>query len=165
MINDKHMVNDGLNDKCENNQKTTWTYNQGVILGGLTALYKADHHSSLLVEANGIAEAALSNLTDSQGILHDTCEPKCGADGTQFKGIFVRNLRALDEISRRPRYRSFVMTNADSIWSQTRPPDYHLGEVWAAPFGNADASTQSSALDALVTAAQLARGSHLNSPL
>jgi len=165
MINDKHLVNDGLSDKCENNQKTTWTYNQGVILGGLAALYKADHNSSLLVEANGIAEAVLSNLTDSQGILHDTCEPKCSADGTQFKGIFVRNLRALDEISPRPRYRSFVMTNADSIWSQTREPDYHLGEAWAAPFGNADASTQSSALDALVTAGQLAKGSHLNSPL
>ena len=94
MINEKRLVNDGLNDKCENNQKTTWTYNQGVILGGLTALYKANGDSSRLPEARRIAEAALSNLTDTQGILHDSCEPKCGADGTQFKGIFVQIGRA-----------------------------------------------------------------------
>ncbi len=164
MINDKHLINDGLNNKCANNRATTWTYNQGVVLGGLTALYRADRDSSLLHEANTIAEAALSNLTDPQGILHDSCEPKCGADATQFKGIFVRNLRALNEASPQARYSSFVLTNAASIWSQTHPPEYHLGEVWTAPFGTADASTQSSALDVLVTAAQISKGSHLNTP-
>jgi predicted alpha-1,6-mannanase (GH76 family) len=157
MINEHHLVNDGLTAKCENNQKTTWTYNQGVILGGLAALHKANHDPSTLIEAKAIAEAALSNLTDTQGILHDSCEPKCGADGTQFKGIFVRNLRALDAIAPQSQYSRFVLTNADSIWSQTQPPDYHLGEVWTAPFGAADASSQSSALDALVAAAQMSR--------
>ena len=160
MINDKHLVNDGLTSKCENNQKTTWTYNQGVILGGLTALHAANHDAAVLVEANSIAEAAISSLSDTQGILHDTCEPKCGADGTQFKGIFVRNLRTLDEASKKPRYRSFVLANAASIWSQTHAPDYHLGEVWAAPFAASDASTQSSAIDALVTAAQMSKREH-----
>ncbi|HEX4320065.1 MAG TPA: glycoside hydrolase family 76 protein [Acidobacteriaceae bacterium] len=160
MINDKHLVNDGLTAKCENNQKTTWTYNQGVILGGLAALHTANHDASALTEANSIAEAAISSLTDAQGILHDTCEPKCGADGTQFKGIFVRNLRALDEASPKPRYSKFVLTNAASIWSQTHAPEYHLGEVWAAPFAASDASTQSSALDALVTAAQMSKREH-----
>lgn len=158
MINSAHLVNDGLNDKCENNRKTTWTYNQGVILGGLAALHRADRDPSLLVAANGVAEAALSNLTDAQGILHDSCEPKCGADGTQFKGIFVRNLRALDEVSPRPRYNRFVLTNAASIWSQTRPGEYRLGEVWTAPFGAPNASSQSSALDVLVSAARISRG-------
>jgi predicted alpha-1,6-mannanase (GH76 family) len=157
MINKDHLVNDGLTASCENNQKATWTYNQGVILGGLAALSKANQDPSLLAEAKAIAEAALSHLTDAQGILHDSCEPKCGADGTQFKGIFVRNLRALDEIDPQQRYSRFVLANAKSIWSQTHPPDYHLGEVWTAPFGAADASTQSSALDALVAAAEISR--------
>ena len=160
MINDKHLVNDGLTSKCENNQKTTWTYNQGVILGGLTALHAANRDAAALAEANSIAEAAISSLSDAQGILHDTCEPKCGADGTQFKGIFVRNLRTLDEASKKPRYRNFVLANAASIWSQTHAPDYHLGEVWAAPFAASDASTQSSAIDALVTAAQMSKREH-----
>ena len=153
MINDKHLVNDGLNASCENNGKTTWTYNQGVILGGLAALSRVDRDPSLLTEAGRIAEATLENLADAQGILHDRCEPKCGADGTQFKGIFVRNLRALEEVRPQPGYRHFVLTNAASLWSQVRPPEYRLGEVWAAPFGAADASSQSSALDVLVTAA------------
>jgi predicted alpha-1,6-mannanase (GH76 family) len=95
----------------------------------------------------------MSTLTDAQGILHDTCEPHCGADGTQFKGIFVRNVRMLDRTGpRKTVYKSFIQANADSIWSQTQAPDFLLGEVWTAPFGAADASTQSSALDALVAA-------------
>jgi predicted alpha-1,6-mannanase (GH76 family) len=96
MINSKNLVNDGLTSKCENNGRTTWSYNQGVVLGGLAALARADHNPSVLSMANTIARATLSNLTDSQGILHDSCEPRCGADGTQFKGIFVRNLRVLN---------------------------------------------------------------------
>ena len=157
MINKDHLVNDGLTASCENNQKTTWTYNQGVILGGLTALHRANYDPATLTQARAIAEAAIAHLTDVQGILHDSCEPKCGADGTQFKGIFVRNLRALDAADPQAQYSRFVVTNADSIWSQTHPPDYHLGEVWTAPFGAADASSQSSALDALVAAAQMSR--------
>ena len=38
MINAQNLVNDGLNGHCANNGGTTWTYNQGVILGGLALL-------------------------------------------------------------------------------------------------------------------------------
>ena len=34
------LVNDGLTAGCQNNGRTTWTYNQGVILGGLAALHQ-----------------------------------------------------------------------------------------------------------------------------
>ena len=40
MINSENLVNDGLDAACHNNHRTTWTYNQGVILGGLTVLAK-----------------------------------------------------------------------------------------------------------------------------
>jgi predicted alpha-1,6-mannanase (GH76 family) len=153
MINKSHLVNDGLNGNCENNGRAIWTYNQGVLLGGLAALSKIDRNPSLLRTANGIAQATISTMTDSQGILHEACEPHCGADGTQFKGVFVRNLRMLDRADPgKTAYKSFIQTNADSIWSQAQAPDFHLGEVWAAPFGATDASTQSSALDVLVAA-------------
>jgi predicted alpha-1,6-mannanase (GH76 family) len=154
MINASHLVNDGLDAKCANNQKTTWTYNQGVIVGALSELSHSDHDPALLVAAKSIAEAALSApaLIDAKGILHEPCEPNCGGDGSQFKGIFARNLRALEAVAPIPRYKQFVAANADSIWSGAHPPDYHLGLIWTAPFGPADASTQSSALDILVSA-------------
>lgn len=164
MINEKHLVNDGLNNRCENNGRATFTYNQGVILGGLAALSKLDHSSSLLFRANQIAQAAVSTLTDAHGILHEPCEPNCGEDGTQFKGIFVRNLRVLDETDPRSApYGHFIQANADSIWSQVHPPDYHLGEIWAPPFGGSNASTQSSALDTLVAAISLRKADSVHS--
>jgi predicted alpha-1,6-mannanase (GH76 family) len=153
LINEANLVNDGLNDRCENNGRTAWTYNQGVIIGGLAALSKFARSPSILFRANKIAQATISTLTDDRGILHETCEPQCGADGTQFKGVFVRNLRLLDMTDPRGTpYKSFILDNADSIWSQVHAPDYRLGQIWSSPFGEADASTQSSALDALVAA-------------
>ena len=105
MINGKGLINDGLGqghaDKlqgmaCTNNGRTTWTYNQGVVLGGLAELSAANHDPALEAAAQKIATAAITQLVDENGILHDPCEPKCGADGVQFKGIFVRNLVLLD---------------------------------------------------------------------
>ncbi|HTV04505.1 MAG TPA: glycoside hydrolase family 76 protein [Acidobacteriaceae bacterium] len=157
MINANHLVNDGLDDRCRNNGQTTWTYNQGVILGGLAELYRADHDPSLLAEARNIASAALSDpvLVDQHGILHEPCEPKCGGDGTQFKGIFIRNLSRLDQVAPAPEFQKFILANAQSIWAGARPPRYHLGPIWYAPYGTANASTQSSAADALVAAYEL----------
>lgn len=75
MINADHLVNDGLDAKCANNHRTTWTYNQGVILGGLAELSRIDRDRSLLANAKTIAEAALSapQLVDGLGILHEPC--------------------------------------------------------------------------------------------
>jgi predicted alpha-1,6-mannanase (GH76 family) len=152
MINAKHQINDGLNASCNNNQQTIWTYNQGVVLGGLAELYSISQDEALLAEANAIASATIVNLalTDPQGILHEPCEPKCGADGTQFKGIFVRNLAELDRTSPSASYRDFLIRNAESVWKQMHAPEYEIGSTWAPPYRKANASTQSSGLDALV---------------
>lgn len=154
MINSRHLINDGLNARCVNNGRTAWTYNQGVILGGLADLYRADSDRSLLTQAEAIASAVLSDqsLVDEANILHEPCEPKCGADATQFKGIFVRNLSELDQLAPSPSYEGFILTNAKSIWAGARAPEYDLGLIWSSPHGKADASTQSSAADTLVAA-------------
>jgi predicted alpha-1,6-mannanase (GH76 family) len=162
MINAKQLVNDGLTGTCKNNGRTVWTYNQGVILGGLVALHAVSGDPDLLSQAHKIAQATLSTLTDQQGVLHDPCEPRCGGDGTQFKGVFVRNLRALTNVGPKSEYDRFVRTNADSVWNQVRPPEYRFGEVWSTSSGIPDASSQSSALDVLVTAADLSVKSHSN---
>ncbi|MGH9588556.1 MAG: glycoside hydrolase family 76 protein [Acidobacteriaceae bacterium] len=153
MINSHHLINDGLDAHCRNNGRTTWTYNQGVILGGLAELNRANHDQSLIDEAQSIASATLSDPElVKNGILHEPCEPNCGADGSQFKGIFVRNLGELDQISRSPQFEKFIQRNADSIWSGAHPPAYRLGLIWSAPYGTANASTQSSAADTLAAA-------------
>lgn len=155
MINADYQVNDGLDGNCANNHKTTWTYNQGVVLGGLAELYGQTHEKTLLDEANAIAAATLKNSTliDKQGILHEPCEPNCGADGTQFKGIFVRNLARLYRESEAGTYNAFVIANAKSIWRGMMPPEYGIGVIWSSPYGEVNASTQSSGVDALVAAA------------
>jgi predicted alpha-1,6-mannanase (GH76 family) len=165
MINAQHLINDGLDSACKNNQRTTWTYNQGVILGGLAELNKIAPDPTLPTAAQSIATATIEHLADKNGILHDTCEPKCGADGVQFKGIFVRNLMDLNSAFPDPRYSSFIEANADSIWKNAQGPHHQLGEVWSGPFASATAASQTSALDALIAAAQIERNTkpgHLN---
>jgi predicted alpha-1,6-mannanase (GH76 family) len=161
MINAQGTINDGLvihhgNGTCSNNGATAWSYNQGVIIGALVELHRATGDASLLESAAGIAAAAIARLTDSDGILHEPCEPDCGADGSQFKGIFVRNLGYLQAVAPQNRFPGFISKNADSIvQSDTDAAHHQYGLVWSGPptaGGRADASTHSSALDAIVAA-------------
>jgi predicted alpha-1,6-mannanase (GH76 family) len=154
MINAKSLINDGLSTKCTNNNGTVWSYNQGVILGALVELNSASQNQSYITRAQRIATAAIKALTDANGVLHDPCEPNCGADGSQFKGIFSRNLQKLQQAAPQPGFLSFFASNAASIWSYDRNAANQLSVVWSGPFlSPANASTQSSALDALVAAA------------
>ena len=157
MINDRHLVNDGLTiDKtsgtCRNNGRTVWTYNQGVLLGALAESSKLPGNSAVLEDAGILVDASLRALTDKDGILHDSCEPRCGADGVQFKGIFMRNLHELDVVVHNPRYRTVFASNADSLWTKDQAPGNQFGAVWSGPPLSPDAGTQSSAVDALVAA-------------
>ncbi|KAJ8124115.1 hypothetical protein ONZ43_g92 [Nemania bipapillata] len=155
MINGNNLINDGLDENCTNNGMKTWTYNQGVILGALVELSKSTGDKSLLTEASTIAAAAISDLT-KDGILYEGCEPDCGADGVQFKGIFMRNLRVLHQAAPRDAFRSFLLNNADAIWDHDRNSENQLGPTWNGPFAAASAGTQSSAMDALVAAVAVA---------
>lgn len=153
MINQQNNINNGLNlVTCQNDNGTVWSYNQGVILGGLVELNRASPDDSYLLTANKIAFAALKTLTDSNGILHDACEPNCGADGPQFKGVFMRNIQILQQVSPNDQLKTFIDANANSIWTNDRGADNQLGTIWSGPFTGATASTQSSACDALVAA-------------
>jgi predicted alpha-1,6-mannanase (GH76 family) len=154
MINADNLVNDGLDSACHNNHRTVWTYNQGVILGGLAGLAKLSGDAKTLEIAQSIAQAAISRLTDQDGVLHDSCEPsRCGNDAVQFKGIFARNLAVLNSASPVPLLRTFLETNAESVW-KNRDPDTRFGAVWSGPSDVKNAATQVSALDALLAAAE-----------
>jgi predicted alpha-1,6-mannanase (GH76 family) len=164
LIDARGLVNDGLTPACENNSGITWTYNQGVILGGLVALHEITGNRAYLKRAEVIANAALRYLASPAeasppGVLVEPCEPGnagCDGDQTQFKGIFTRNLYDLYTRSGRPAYRTFILNNARSIWDNNRNADNQFGLRWTGPFDMADASRQSSALDALNAALVLA---------
>ena len=70
MINSQNLINDGLDlSTCKNNGQNTWTYNQGVILGGLVELDRAQRSPQLLSTAHTIADAAITHLSDSNGVI------------------------------------------------------------------------------------------------
>jgi predicted alpha-1,6-mannanase (GH76 family) len=158
------LVNDGLTVTCENNGGPTWTYNQGVILGGLGALFEITGDRAYLAQGESIAGAVLSKLTTSPSasmpaILTEPCEAGgqgCDGDQVQFKGIFVRYLYDFWLRSRQPAYREFILGNARSLWVGNKNVDDQFGLRWTGPFDRADAARQSSALDGLNAAVALA---------
>jgi predicted alpha-1,6-mannanase (GH76 family) len=157
MINPQNLINDGLNSSnphaCTSNGATTWTYNQGVILGGLIELNNVGKDPTLLPQAQAIASAAIRNLAKN-GIL---TEPAAltGGDSPQFKGIFMRNLMTLYAAAPDPKYKAFADTNAASIVADDQGNDWQFGGLWQGPFDSADATRQTSALDALIAAAAM----------
>jgi predicted alpha-1,6-mannanase (GH76 family) len=163
LINPAGLINDGLTATCQNNHETTWTYNQGVILGGLAALFQITGDRGYLTQGEVIAAAALGGLT-AAGILAEPCEAAgrpCNEDQAQFKGIFVRYLydfwlqdRQFLLADHQPDYRAFILANATSIWNH-RNASGQFGLRWAAPCDRATPARQSSALDALIAAAAL----------
>jgi predicted alpha-1,6-mannanase (GH76 family) len=154
MINGQNLVNDGLNG-CLNNGQTTWTYNQGVIIGALTDLYKDTGNTLYLNQATAIADAATATLVDGSGILREPCETgDCGGDGPQFKGIFLRYLAYLYDVTRKPAYYTFLYKNAHAVWFNDRNVFNQLGLHWNGPFDFADAARQSSAMMAVSALAQ-----------
>ncbi|KAK3352390.1 glycoside hydrolase family 76 protein [Lasiosphaeria hispida] len=162
MINEGKLINDGLrinaNGSCVNNGLNTWSYNQGVVLGGLAELSRASGDKSYLNEAVGIGKAAIKLLSDNMGVIHESggCEPNCGGDGSQFKGIFMRNLHYLHSVAPQDEFRTVILANADSIWANDRDAaNNRLGISWTGPAsagGGPNASTHSSAMDVLVAA-------------
>ncbi|KAJ5342388.1 CAZyme family GH76 [Penicillium brevicompactum] len=152
-IGENGTINDGLLENCQNNGDTVWSYNQGVVLGGLVELNKAAPNDTYLPSADRIAKAAIETLTDSNNVIHDSCEPQCLPDGTQFKGIFIRNLAMLQKVSPNAIYLNVIKSCAASIWDNDRNEKNQFGVNWAGPIqAQVDASTHSSALDALVAA-------------
>ncbi len=158
MINGENLINDGLvTATCKNNGRTMWSYNQGVILGGLTAMNSVAPSAALLTQATTIADAVIAHQTDGSEVLHDPCEPDCGDDGVQFKGVFLRNLAALQAATPKDSYRQFAEANAQSIWQHAQGPHYQLDQVWSGPFRMGNAAIQTSALDAMLAAASMSR--------
>ncbi len=158
MINQETwLVEDGLKD-CQPNRNQNWTYNQGVPIAVMCELYRIKGDKQALQMAEEIAHAAMSKMVNQQGILKEKNEPNMGADGSQFKGIFIRHLALLYQVTQKEEYKEFILKNAGAIWNNGRNPNTaQFGGVWAGPFDQTDASRQSCALDCLVEALNLSK--------
>ena len=163
MIGGSFLIHDGMNlTTCRPIGGAIFTYTHGVIVGALLDLNSLSPNRTLVAIANNIATAAIQNFSDKRGILHETaCEPNCGVDASQFKGIFVRNLQRLQVASPNPKYTTFIGRNALSIWNSDRGPSDELGLVWSGPYErpyeNVTTAEHSSACDALIAAAAVAK--------
>ena len=131
-----------------------FTYNQGVILGGLVELGHLD-------EAVSIADHALLGLTTTEGVLHEPVgNIETSQDSPQFKGIFVRYLRYLtDALETKAgyqdnvkRYRSFLRSNAVFACLHAAATIPGTDAVvydakWEGPFNHSSPTAQTSVLD------------------
>ena len=151
MINDTNLVNDGLDAKCKNNGSPTYTYNQGVILGGLVGLYEIEGESSSIAAAISIAQAATGKLNVA-GILHEPTTT-LNQDGETFKGVFVYYLGDLvtfvGDSGVRGALSQFLVHNADSLWSRRQKGKNKVNAYWDGGTVLYGAAAQAAGLDLL----------------
>jgi predicted alpha-1,6-mannanase (GH76 family) len=175
MVNSEGLLNDGLDGAtCANNNQTTWTYNQGVLLSGLARLSAATGDPAPLAAAQRTAAATLRLLT-MDGILAEPCaDGLCDADQQIFKGMFAKHLGyALAEDAAAPAPRlppafaatatAFLAANARSLLAADVCADLGYGLRWEGSDCDVESvATGSAALDLLTAAA--AAGAPLGPP-
>ena len=145
LINSSNLINDGLTSGCANNGETTWSYNQGVPLAALAELSKATGDSSYLTEARTLANASTTDTTlNPGGILFDNGG---GADVPTFKGVYARDLGALNSTLSDHPYTSYLQRQATSAYDNDRNSSDNYDQPWAGPFRQTDAARTQSALD------------------
>lgn len=147
MINDKQMINDGLDHNCHNNRGLCWTYNQGVILGALKDLYLLTSDRSFLEEAKKLAYASMAKNSNNNGILTEPGGTEPGGDKNQFKGIYIRYLAMLNAVLHDNSIKKFINLNADYTWQHARSTDGYFDFNWNGPFNEWSGSAEGSAMD------------------
>lgn len=131
LVNGDHLVNDGIDTAtCRNNGGQTWTYNQGVLVNGLSQLNRATPTPDAVTVARQVADATTSAAGLSpDGILTEPPNgDDCNADGSAFKGPAVRGISALNA-STGGAYSSYLKANADSA-EPTRDTLNQYGFLW-----------------------------------
>ena len=154
LLSENNTFHDGFDPVTCRSKGTVFSYNQGVILGGLVELSKLTGNSSWLDSAASIAHGAVTTLVDSNGIFTETGSyPTNDPVANMFKGVFARNLVYLQQARGDDSYVTLLTKSAISIWQNDWDSEGLLGPDWQGPVYNTSAQAQSSALDCLIAAA------------
>jgi predicted alpha-1,6-mannanase (GH76 family) len=144
------LVRDHLDVHCRPTGPA-WSYTQGTMAAGLTAL-AASGQAGYLAIARHLADAATtSTRLNPAGILTDPCETSggCAVDGPTFKGAAVRGLGALNRALPDHPYTAHLTRQAATMFAGDRLADNTYGQHWTGPAPWANAATQGSAVDLL----------------
>ncbi len=151
LINAQSLINDGLNSNCGNNGQATWSYNQGVILGGMAEMFRLTGDRGYLATGERVAESAMTRMVHPNGTFRDVCDSwggGCTGDAVIFKGMFTQGLARLYNADRanKPQYFDFLKVSADGLWNNSRNAQNGLGVNWGGPVGTPTQSSQASGL-------------------
>lgn len=137
MYNDTLWIADGLEKDCSchysNKTEGTYTYTQGLVLGGLTYLYKLTNNKQYLNIGKKLAHASMKNFSNSNGILTETQDTP-NFDNVQFKGIYMRYLALINTELHDEVVREYILHNADHLWTCSRSSDGFCDFDWNGPY-------------------------------
>jgi predicted alpha-1,6-mannanase (GH76 family) len=140
LINKLNLINNGL-DKCQNNNQECWTYNQGVILGGLVNLWRITKDTTYMQKAyelaDGVYNSKISNkdqLVSDNGILLEAKQSSLNSDQQMFKGIYMHYLAyyveyEVDE-NKKSKFRNFILDNAKYVKENAQNADGLIDAYW-----------------------------------
>jgi len=156
MIGADGLVNDGLDGACRNNGAPRYTYNQGVLLGGLNDLSAITGEARFRAVAVKTALAATHTLVTPDGLLTEPSEA-LGADGPMFKGVFAFHLghliEAMPDGPDRAALQVWARRNGAAVWTLSREGSAPVDGLWSGGSGQVGAAAQASALAVLLAAA------------
>lgn len=156
MIGPDGLVNDGLDAQCRNNGAPRYSYNQGVLLGGLSDLSTITGDPQYRALAVKTALAATRTLVKADGLLTEPFD-ELGKDGPMFKGIFAYHLghliEAMAEGAERAELTAWVRHNGEAVWRLSSEGTQPIDGLWSGGSDQTGAAAQASGFDILLAAA------------
>ena len=179
LINMKtYLVSEGIDNLgfCNVTDVYNYTYNTGVTIGGLVELFLISKDNNYLDIAHNMALSVIQHLTINK-VLTENCDLQNSChdnlDAKLFKGIYMRNLRYLMDVSNETMYSIYskwIQYNVESVINRTmchkslnfcnitfvdgQSPNTVVGPVfgtnWRGPFDEGSPIQQTSVLDLLV---------------
>lgn len=149
------LVNDGLDAQCRNNGAPRFTYNQGVLLGGLNDLTTITGDPQFRAIAIKTALATTHTLVTKDGLLTEPSD-ELGRDGPMFKGVFAFHLghlvEAMPDESERAELISWARRNGEAVWRLSGDGMQPINGLWSGGIDQKGAAAQASGIDILLAA-------------